>query len=86
MRYVISYDLNKPGQDYDSLIEELKRHGAKKLLKSQWRLQRTGTSAEKLLDRFWKCMDRNDRLLVMCVDSGDLAAKNLINRLRRYSS
>ena len=81
MRYVISYDLNQPGQDYSRLINELQRYGAKKVLMSQWGLRRRGTTAAALRDHFWQFMDRNDRLLVICTDNNNWAGMNLINKL-----
>lgn len=60
----ISYDLNSPGQDYDSLIEEIKRLGDwAKIQKSFWYVNSTLTASEAV-DRLWKKMDRNDSLIV----------------------
>lgn len=81
MRYVISYDLNNPGQDYEPLIAALKRSGAKRVLQSQWCGRWNNTTAAKIRDAFWKFMDSNDRLLVTCIDSKDWAAMNLINKI-----
>ena len=36
--YLISYDLLKPGKNYDPLIDALTQQGAKRVLVSQWTL------------------------------------------------
>ncbi len=82
MRYVISYDLNEPGQDYQALYDALKNIGAKRVLESQWGVRRSNTTAAKLRDHFWRFMDRNDRLLVTSIDSSSYAAYNLINKIK----
>lgn len=63
--YIISYDLRKPSQDYPTLINALKRKGAKRILKSQWALKTntSGQSAE-LRDELLRLIDDNDRILV----------------------
>lgn len=60
-----AYDLNSPGQDYDSLIEEIKSLGDwAKIQKSLWYVNSTLTASEAV-DRLWKGMDRNDSLIVV---------------------
>lgn len=81
MRYVISYDLLKPGQKYDALWKELERLKAKRVLESQWAVRRTNTNAEKLRDHFKIFIDSNDRILVVCVDNDDWAGWNLRNKI-----
>lgn len=61
--YMVSYDLNRPGQDYTALIQALEQIGAVKVLYSQWIL-RTTYSAEQLRNYLWQFMDGNDSLLV----------------------
>lgn len=61
--YMVSYDLDKPGQDYEKLIKRLKEHGAVRILLSQWAL-RTNWSAIQLRDDLKGYIDGNDRLLV----------------------
>jgi hypothetical protein len=78
MRYAISYDLNKQGQDYQTLYDALKRLGATRMLYSEWVAIHNNSSSEKLRDWLWTFMDRNDRLLVKCLDSGDWAGMNLM--------
>jgi hypothetical protein len=61
--FLISYDLDKPGQNYDKLINRLKEHGAVRVLYSQWALKSTWTPVH-LRDDLKLFMDSNDRLLV----------------------
>ena len=82
--YVISYDLNKPGKDYEPLWAELRRLGCKSILLSQWAGNLTGT-AENVRDHFWRYMDSNDRLLIMERDGGNFAAINLMTKLSDIS-
>lgn len=76
--YLISYDLDKPGQNYQALIERLNQHGAIRVLYSQWALSSTW-SAEELRDdlQTWPYMDTNDRILVIEI-AGQWAYSNLM--------
>lgn len=62
-KYMVSYDLVKPGKDYTNLINRLKQHGAVKILLSQWVIRTTWTAAQ-LRDDLQQHIDSNDRLLV----------------------
>ena len=84
MRYLISYDLNKEGQDYASLTDELKKFGAKRVLYSQWVLRHNDTTCAALRDHFWKLMDSNDRLLVMELDGTGWAGMRLMIKLSEF--
>lgn len=62
---LISYDLNSPGQDYESVIEEIKSLGSwAKIQKSHWYVNSTLTASEAL-DRVRAKMDTNDSLIVV---------------------
>jgi hypothetical protein len=74
-RYLISYDLNAPGRNYEALFDELARLGAKRFLLSQWGLRNAAT-AVAIRDHLWSFMDRNDRLLVSNLDV-DWASQNI---------
>lgn len=76
MRYVISYDLVAPGQNYDQLIEKLREFGASRLLQSQWIVRWNDTNAATVRDIIRAYIDENDRLLVTCLDSNDWASRN----------
>lgn len=63
--FMVSYDLNKPGKDYSSLYEELKKKGAWwHYLDSTWLID-TAESSKQLATRLLKKMDDSDWLLVM---------------------
>lgn len=65
--FSVSYDLNKPGQNYDNLIKELKRsHSWWHYLDSTW-LIKTNESASQLSTRIRKHLDNNDNVLVIRV-------------------
>ena len=54
-RYLISYDLNAAGRNYEALFNELARLGAKRLLLSQWGLRNPAT-AVAIADHLWSFM------------------------------
>ncbi|MFL9585119.1 hypothetical protein [Stenotrophomonas sp. AB1(2024)] len=65
--FCVSYDLNKSGQNYSALYEELKKspnwwHH----LDSTWLIV-TSETAEQLRDRIRKHLDDNDTLLIIKV-------------------
>jgi hypothetical protein len=65
--FCVSYDLNKSGQNYSALYEELKKspnwcHP----MDSTWLIV-TNETAEQLRDRIRKHLDDNDTLLVIKV-------------------
>ena len=71
MRYLISYDLNKPGQKHADLAKELRKKGAMPVLDSQWVLLCKNSNAETVLKHFHSFLDSNDKMLVVCFDSID---------------
>ena len=71
MRYLISYDLHSPGQKHTELAKELKKIGASRILQSQWLLRRDNSSATEVINFVRHLFDKNDKLLVVCLDSVD---------------
>ena len=61
--FLVSYDLDKPGQNYDALVAALKNQGAKHVLYSAWALRTTSTSVQ-VRDWIKQYIDANDRILV----------------------
>ena len=62
--YVISYDLNKAGQNYSCLTQKIRGYGTYcKLGGSAW-LIRSAQSAVKIRDNLGGCLDTNDQLFV----------------------
>jgi hypothetical protein len=75
--YLISYDLiGKKFDQYEDLIRELERLGAKRILLSQWVWRGTNPSAETR-DHLRKFMHANDRIVV-CELTGGWAAFNAL--------
>jgi hypothetical protein len=73
--YFISYDLVKT-KDYQKLFDELKRHGARRMIESNWCLKRANSAeALALRDHFIKFIDPDDRIVVSEVT--DWASLNL---------
>jgi hypothetical protein len=66
-RWLISYDLLKPGKDYQPLWDELKKLKAQRVLRSQWAL-RSSKSAIELRDYLKQYTDTTDRLLISPLD------------------
>lgn len=63
--YNVSYDLNKPRQNYDDLIKEIESSpGACHVLESTW-MVKTSETAEQLSNRLRAHLDENDNLLVI---------------------
>ena len=75
-RYLISYDLDKPGQDYHRLIAELERLGAVRVLYSEWLFKAT-SSAVQIRDYLRQFVDANDMLLVVTL-TGEAAWTRLM--------
>lgn len=87
MVYMITYDLNKTGQDYDNVIEAIKSasDGAWcSYWKSSWLIKSSLTSADTVCGKIKPYLDNNDRLIVIEVKNhkqGHLTEKqwNYIN-------
>lgn len=61
---LVTYDLNKAGQNYEALIEKIKQLGAwAKVQQSVWYLH-TSYSANEVLDQLTKVTDFNDSIFV----------------------
>lgn len=66
---MISYDLNKPGQDYEELIAAIKDYGTwAKLLKSAWLIYTTSNS-QGIYNNLSKYLDKNDTIFINLVTS-----------------
>lgn len=71
---LITYDLNKPGQNYAELYDEIKRLGSSwwHYLDSTW-LVRTDLSVADASERVKKQIDSSDNLLVLNVTGASYA-------------
>lgn len=72
---LVSYDLDKPGQNYQLLIAALQSLGFTRILLSTW-VKRGQSDIAKLRDLLWSKMDGNDRLIVANFDGS--AWQNLL--------
>lgn len=62
--YMISYDLNNPGQKYDKVFEIIKEFGAYiKLQKSFW-LVKTNLNPNQMCEKLNTVLDNNDSLFI----------------------
>jgi CRISPR-associated endonuclease Cas2 len=77
MRFLVTYDLKRPGQNYQPLWDALVKLGAKRVLESVWYLRGNSYTAAQLREYLWTFMDQNDRLLVVRFD--DWAGYNVMN-------
>lgn len=62
--YMVTYDLNAPGQDYGSLIREIEKYTHCKALKSAYFVD-SSASAAAIRDHLQKHIDGTDMLFVM---------------------
>jgi hypothetical protein len=76
--FLISYDLDKPGQDYHRLIKELERLRAVKVLFSEWLFKST-SSAVQIRDYLQGFVDANDMLLIVQLTGAAAWTKLMIN-------
>lgn len=81
MRYLFSYDLRKPGQDYKKLYDELERMDAVRVLASQWVIRRFNTTCVGLRDHYKQFVDENDGLLFVEIDGDGWAGWSLTNKI-----
>ena len=63
-KFYVAYDLDKPGQNYPNLWDELDSLGAQRVQDSVWVLASDRTS-EAIRDTLKQHIDKNDRLLVV---------------------
>lgn len=69
--YLVTYDLNTPGQDYDALIERIKAYGTwAKLMKSTW-IVVSNASANTVYTDLRETMDNSSRLFVVDISGQD---------------
>jgi len=61
---IISYDLNKPGQNYETLIQRIKALGAWAKLGGSAYLVFTEYNPVQVRDHLWAVMDKSDQLFV----------------------
>jgi len=65
--YLIGYDLNKSGQDYVTLIEEIKKLGTWWHCLDSTFIIKSSSTAAFIRDHLKQYIDSNDELLVVCL-------------------
>ncbi len=61
---IISYDLSKPGQNYEPLIQRIKKYESWARLGGSAYLIYTAEETKSVRDTLWALMDKNDKLFV----------------------
>jgi hypothetical protein len=79
--HLVNYDLDKPGQSYQTLIKRLTEIGARRVLLSTWMVQGNYTAID-LRDDLRKYIDANDRLLIADTTNGQFAWHNLLTDIK----
>lgn len=62
--YIVTYDLNTPGQEYGPLIAAIKKYTHCKCLKSAFFID-TSDKASEIMDKLKPLVDSNDLIYVM---------------------
>lgn len=62
---IVSYDLNAPGQNYDSVIAEIKNQGTWAKVHYSLFYLKSERTAQQVAEAVWQKMDANDRLIVV---------------------
>ena len=68
-KYMVTYDLSKPGQKYEELIKSIKAYKNVKVTESLWFIVANDTAAD-LRTRFGAFLDSDDRLMVAGLTGG----------------
>lgn len=71
--YMVGYDLNKLGQNYNAIIKALEAYSYWHCLDSTW-LTISNESAKQIADKLGAFMDSNDELLVLEIPQRAAAA------------
>lgn len=61
--YIVTYDLNKPGQDYKELYKAIESYKSIRAMDSTWFIKSSKT-AQQISDDLLKHIDENDYLFV----------------------
>lgn len=63
--FIISYDLNRPGQNYPDLYDKIKSLGSwAHILDSTWLID-TNKTAKEVFDSISPCLDSTDKIIVI---------------------
>lgn len=80
----VSYDLYKPGQNYNTVEDEIKKLGNwAKIHLSLWYVN-SAFSASEAAKRIWAVMDTNDKLIVVDATTNNASWYNLNSKVSEY--
>lgn len=79
----ISYDLISPGQRYDKVSEEIKKHGNWAKVHLSLFYVNSSQSAEQVAKNVWSVMDSNDKLIVIDATNNDCYFYNLADDAKK---
>ena len=80
----VSYDLHKPGQHYENVIAEIKRHGGWAKIHYSLFYLKSAETAEQVAKAVWATMDANDSLIVINTTNNTAAWHNLTDKVSEY--
>lgn len=61
---IVTYDLSNPGQNYETLIKQIKAYGTWARIGFSCYLIKTDATVESVRDLLLKSLDRNDKIYV----------------------
>lgn len=80
----ISYDLNSPGQNYETVADAIKSLGSwARVHKSFWYVNSSYSAAEAF-NIVWAVMDKNDTLYVVDATNNSASWKNLSKQVEDH--
>lgn len=80
----VSYDLHTPGQNYDKVIAEIKKHGSWAKVHYSLFYLRSDESARQVADAVWAVMDKNDSVIVVDSTNNNAAWQNLSDEVANF--
>lgn len=83
MSYIITYDLNKSGQNYNKLEETIKAYGAWAKIATTTFIIVTTESSEQIRNKLRATIDSNDKLFVAKL-SGEAAWNGITQKIGEW--
>lgn len=80
----VSYDLKNPGQNYDQVIAEIKKHGAWAKVEFSLFYLSSNETASQVGNAVWSVMDSNDKLIVIDATTNDASMYGLGNEVTQF--
>lgn len=80
----VSYDLHTPGQGYEAVIGEIKKHGSWAKIHYSLFYLKSNETAEQVAKAVRAKMDANDKLLVIDAKNNDAYWYNLTDEVSKF--